>query len=314
MMLYSVNDSNFPNVLKTHYDLGVFACGYEQRCVNVATFMDKSRILQNVVFGFKEIMCSEQRKKNDEYFIEHWNKKQILVSTNDEGPIYNYFLDFFKNKKGNSFKIMVDYSSMSRLWYSGILHFLHVAQTNYKEIIVDLLYSVGAHRKKIPEIVITDILSIPGFEGISVPFNKSVAVFGLGFDRHAPLCVLDRLESDIVYAFLAAPAAFDDYPRIARDNNKELIEAAKKTLEFPLNSVEHTYRYLTEIVTPHFVDSNIILIPMGPKPHVLASILLSMRFDSIACLRVTGNRSDSENVQATGDIVVTRIHFRNSMK
>jgi hypothetical protein len=93
--------------------------------------------------------------------------------------------------------------------------------------------------------VIDDILCVPGCEGGPVPLAKAVAVFGLGFDGLPPLCVLDRMEPDVVYAFLASPAAFDDYPERARQANKTLIEDhARVTLELPLDSVEATFRML----------------------------------------------------------------------
>ena len=39
---------------------------------------------------------------------------------------------------------------------------------------------------------------------------------------------------------------------------------------------------------PHRPDGEITLVSMGPKPHVLASILVAMRFQEVACLRVSG--------------------------
>jgi hypothetical protein len=56
--------------------------------------------------------------------------------------------------------------------------------------------------------------------------------------------------------------------------------------------------------------SNIILIPMGPKPHVLAAMLLCLRFEKeMTCLRVRGKREPRVDVEAEGHIVATRVYF-----
>jgi hypothetical protein len=138
-----------------------------------------------------------------------------------------------------------------------------------------------------------------------------VAVFGLGFDGLATLCVLDRMEPDVLYAYLASPAPFDDYPARAQKCNQELIDKhARQTLRLPLASVERTYRNLAELVSPHLMEADISIIPMGPKPHVLAAFLLAMRFEEIACLRVSGRRQRPERVGTTGEVVATRVQFR----
>ncbi len=307
-MLYRVADIDLLEVKKNKYDVGIFASGYEQRCTHAAKKINRKYIVNPIVFGFEEYKDNEQRRENDLYYQQQWVEKQSILSADDEGPIYLLLQDYFAKSQG-PLKLLVDYSSMSRLWYAGILNWINVAQED-KEVVVDLLYSVGEYRGEYPSMVINDILSIPGCEGSPVPFKKSVAVFGLGFDEYAPLCVLDRLEADEVYAYLADPAVFNEYPRIAREKNKELIKHAKAILSLPLKSVEVTYRYLAEVISPYKQDSNIIFIPMGPKPHILAAILLSMRFGDIVCLRVSGKREKTADIRAMGEVVATRIQFK----
>jgi len=66
---------------------------------------------------------------------------------------------------------------------------------------------------------------------------------------------------------------------------------------------------LAEVISPHRFEANLTLVPMGPKPHVLAAILLAMRFKEVNCLRVGYRRQDPEDVGTTGDIVATRVEF-----
>ncbi len=309
MSLYRISDIDMTTVQETNYDLVVFASGYEQRATFVAEHLGRGNTERALIIGFRELDRAPQRKANDRYYVSKWGGDSLTLGADEDGPIYEYLRGAFGCNR-DSVSVLVDYSSMSRLWYAAILNWARYAR-GPREIVIDLLYSVGEHRDETPALVIDDILAIPGCEGGAISLSKAVGVFGLGFDGMAPLCVLDRLEPDEVYAYLASPAAFADYPKRARDANYELINRhARETLELPLGSVESTFSHLAELIMPHREEADITFIPMGPKPHVLAAILLAIRFEEITCLRVSGKRSQPERVAATGVIVGTRSIFR----
>jgi hypothetical protein len=140
--------------------------------------------------------------------------------------------------------------------------------------------------------------------------NKAMNELGEGA-LIAALCVLDHLEADTVYAFLACNGARTDYIARTRKENEGLINHRKTvaTLEMPLTSIESCYRRLAETIAPHRPDGEITLVPMGPKPHVLASILIAMRFPEVACLRVSAT-PDGLDVKPNGEIVATRVIFK----
>lgn len=308
-VIYRITDSELSAVTTLHYDIAIFASGSEPRCTYIAKQLSRDVISYPIVVGFDDHRQDDHRLQNDEYYSQNWSDHQIILKSDNEGPIYQCLQQAAANAK-DTIRILVDYSSMSRLWYAGILNWaLHTPVG--KDIEVEFLYAVGEHKNVVPPLVITEILSIPGCQESPVPLPASVVVFGLGFDGLATLCILDRLEPNAVYAYLASPAAFEDYPERARSNNEELIQRhSAATLELPLTRVEATFRYLTELISPHRGKAAIVLVPMGPKPHVLAAILLSMRFKGVGCLDVNGRRERPERVGTTGDIVVTKVELK----
>jgi hypothetical protein len=308
MKLFRVAAMPVDECLGAHHDAIVFASGYERRCIHVPSRLELSASGTPVVIGFDAFQDDPVRLEHDRYFLEKWRAVPTIVSGNDEGKVYELCRSF-RPANGDALRILVDYSSMSRLWYAGVLNWARYA-TDFNCVIVDCLYAFGRYAETRPQMVIDDILAIPGCEGGAVRLGKSVALFGLGFDDKATLCVLDRLEPDIVYCFLASPASSDPYPARVRDANAEIIKHAREVLELPLGNVERSYGSLVEVVTPHLPELDITLVPMGPKPHVLAAVLLAMRFEEVACLRVSGKRSAPEAVDATGKIVATRVEFR----
>lgn len=309
MISVQVLDIDFDSVCEKRYDVSLFASGYESRCIHIPKLTAPGMIDNPLVFGFEEEAHSGNRDDNDKLFLDQWNCKPIILSSDDEKPIYEYLHEHTQSLD-RPIHILVDYSSMSRLWYAAVINWARFAASG-KDVIIDFVYSMGRYEEEKRPMVIREMMSIPGCEGRAFCLRKSVAIFGLGFHGMATLCVLDRLEADIVYAFIASPGSSEEYVAKTRKINKDLIENHKTEplLELPLASIEMCYRYLAEIIAPHRPDGEITLVPMGPKPHVLASILVAMRFQEVACLRVSGV-PDPLDVKPTGEIVATRVTVR----
>jgi hypothetical protein len=201
---------------------------------------------------------------------------------------------------------------MSRLWYSGILNWARYGNSA-GETTIDFVYALGKYEDKNLPMIIEDMVSIPGCEGGALQSQQSLAIFGLGFNGWASLSVLERLEADDIFAFIASPGAYPDYPDRVRALNKDFLEEPRvkqHVLELPLRSVETCYRFLSELVTPHRFKDNVTLVPMGPKPHILASILVSMRFPEVSCMRVSAKRARPEKVEPNGEVVAVRVVVR----
>jgi len=308
MNLQRISDISIPEIISEQYDLGIFAAGFERRSNSVPLFLKPRNFKKVLVFGFIEEKDYESRENNNTYFLENWAETIILVSANDEGEIYTTLNNLDLNQQ-DSLKILIDYSSMSRLWYAGILNWLKFNE-NYKNVIVDFCYSAGEYKNEVQPLFVEKIISIPGCEGSTQNFSKSVAIFGLGFDGSSTLWALDRLEPDIVFAYYANPSIFPDYPERTRRQNSELLnEYASGILEIPLLSCESTFRYLGELISTYINNSDITIIPMGPKPHILSAILLSFRFKEITCLYINGKRERTELINPTGHYAVSRVSF-----
>lgn len=310
MYLHSVGDVGGEQVEAGRYDLAIFCSSYETRSPHVLTKYEKIDSASRIAFGYDKDLDDPRRLSNDQFF-RNLNIEVELLPESDDGRVYEILNSVARPKRtSDPFRILVDYSSMSRVWYAGILSWVRYAAPSSR-VFLDFLYAVGDHQEEADPVVIESISSLPGFEGEPAPLSRTIAVFGLGFDGLAALCVLDRLEPHEVYGYLAKPAAFDDYPQRARDSNAEFIQQhAAEVLELPLQSVEQTYRYLGELLRPHLASDEITMIPTGPKPHVLAAILLALRFQKIGCLHVGGQRRRREDVGTSGEIVHTRVEMR----
>jgi hypothetical protein len=311
MSIHRVADCQFNALTREEYDVGVFASGYEARCTFVPKQFEGGKIKNYVILGFKDLSDTEARKEHDNYYRDHWKTKPVIASSGNDFVIQQALNDI-ASRSGQLTRILVDCSSMSRLWYSGVLNWARFGN-NADETVIDFAYAFGKYEEEDFPLVIEDMLSIPGCEGGPVRPQNSLAIFGLGFNPWASLSVLERLEADAVFAFLASPGASKEYPERVRKLNKDFLEEPRvkgNVLELPLRSVETSYRFLSELVTPHRFADSITLVPMGPKPHVLASILVSMRFPEVSCMRVGVRRERPEKIDPTGDVIAARVTVR----
>lgn len=307
MKLFSIEDRQFNDVAVGSYDVGVFCSGFETRCLHIPTKLDKSKISRPLVLGFSESQLAVNREQNDKFYKNNWCEQIQIVAGNDDRQIYGELSKVVPQKKQINF--LVDYSSMSRLWYAALLNWARF-QSNYEAITFDFCYSVGDYVREAVPMVIRDILSVPGFEGSWVGRPKTVVVFGIGFEGLAARCVFERLEPDIVYTYMANPAASELALQRARDENSDLLKDAAIKLELPLYNVEVVFRSLSELIRPHLYDSRITFVPMGPKPHVLGALLMGIRYPHVTNLRVSGRGEKEEDVVPQGNVVVTRVHFK----
>lgn len=311
MKINKIHDTEINNIVNTNYDIAFFASGYESRCTYISTLLDKDSVNTIVVLGFKNIANNTQRKLNDGIFSEKFNIEPFLIPSNDDCQIYNKLnelIDEFQHQ--DKIRILVDYSSMSRMWYAAIINW-SLYNSKFSTIIIDFVYSHGLYKEYIPPMVIKDIMTIPGCDGSGIKHSSSIAIFGLGFYSLAMACVLERLESDTVYAFYSQIS--ENYnARVEKDNKDTINDFIKNPpLKLPINSIETSYRYLAELIAPYLDQKEVIFIPMGPKPHILTCILLSRRFRNITCLRVSAEDPPHKplDIAPSGEIYATQIEL-----
>lgn len=307
MRLAFINDIEVSQITSTQYDLVIFACGYESRCTSISSMLDINHVKKALIFGFEYIGVNQLRTDNDNHFINKWGVSPKLISSENDMVVYETLNA--EVTEGVPYRILVDYSSMSRTWYAAILNWVRFNEFG-KDIILDFVYSTGSYLNDFSPIAVKSILPLPGCEGSSGITTKSIAIFGLGFEGLAPLCVLDKLQPDVIFTYMASPAVNVEYPEKTKDKNKELITRAKENFEFPLTSVGITFTKLVEVVSPYLGAGDITLIPMGPKPHVLAAIILAIRFDQITCLHVNGRSKAPEDVISSGNFIATQLTFK----
>lgn len=307
MNLYNLYDLSYDELKPREYDFIFCFSGYEERSTHVISQISLDKACIPIVFASEDTRENKIRQSCDKYYLDNFvSEIYNLDGLDDYSYIYKLMRD--RKKRNRELKIFIDYSSMQRTIYTALLNWARY-QEYYDSIQIDFVYASGFYPNNHVPMTINRILALPGFEGNSYKRKQSILLFGLGFEGLAAECVLDRLEPDLIFTYLANPAANSDAYGDSIKFNGNILGMAGLKLEFPLSSVEDGFRSLSELINQYVKDCRLTMVPMGPKPHVLMSILLCIRYPSITCLHVSGREKSEENVSPTGELVCTRVNF-----
>lgn len=291
------------------YDLAVFSSGFEARSTHVPKLLQPDVAFSTVVLGFRDGLGTLSREENDRYYLERYQTTaEIPQLGGDEHCLADKLRQLIQVANGRPLRVLIDYSVMTRSWYASLLTWARFE--NYQSLIeFDFVYAYGRYLAAFDPLAISEVVSIPGFEGISGGFRSTAAIFGLGYDKYATLAVYDRLEPDSVYCCIAQRFEEDPNSQKVLLDNAVLLESANGTFFLPLGDIASAFRLLAERVSLLGENNHIVLVPMGPKTHVLAALLVGLRMPWIACLHAKGTRVNPVQVEAAGDLSIARVRF-----
>ncbi len=307
--MIAIRDTAWPDVLRDHFDLALFASGYEPRCVAVQKELQPSMFRNVAVLGFQELSDTEERIDHDAVYRSRWSTEPTVSSGESELEMFGV-LNALNWDGIDCARILCDYSSMSRIWYTALLNWL-LLSGRVPAAEVTFSYSRGAYEGMRESLAIEGISVLPSLEGVPLGVRPSAVVLGLGLDHLAAHCLWDQIEAGRAVAWVPTGGAAE-YEAEIRNRNFELLRDRKieHVAELPISSVERSYRLLAEIISELRVENEVTIVPMGSKPHVLASILLALRFKDLSCMRISVTRQAPERVRSTGEFICSRVSLR----
>jgi hypothetical protein len=317
MNQFKIEDISRKTLFNTQYDLGLFVCGYEPRCTFLSELLGSKNFGKAIVFSYSDNEKTNVLDGIRNHFFQSWKKNGDIIDvlSYDQKSVFLALLNWWNNLVDKSkIKILVDYSSFTKVSLSTIIFFFfrHIQQSTNVELEIDFSYSVGEY----PDFKENKLFSypkvLPGCEGTPLTHNKKSAIYLLGFDSIGPKVVANILNPSKSYGVYAKPSSKDEYIDTVLTNNKEFIQSTltqSHLLPLPLSSVHTAFDYLAQIAIPLQDTSNVSIVQFGPKPHVLASILLASQFPNVTCIYSKTKDSDKKMVQCVGELVLTRVSF-----
>jgi len=295
----------FPHLKDIDVDLFIAASGYESRSTFIAKQLQKYSIQRKIVFKFIDENSVSARRLNDAYF-ENDGYEQIDVDGDSNVEVRRFFNGVNWTSKFN-WNIVVDYSVMTRVWYSAILEFIKCYNSAPITINFYFCYSISsfASSPKMDSYNI-HIGPIRGFSNLTVPQKPTALIIGLGYERNRAIGLSEYLDGE-TFVFYTDRSKEEKYSIEVENNNKELIKQLKPNniWKYPINDLNYLYRKLYTLCLDLADKFRVIIAPCGPKPFSLISLLVALDLENIDVWRISpGKSAPAIDKKAEGEVTM----------
>lgn len=309
-LIETVNISTLEKVSENNAkikDLFIFAIGYENRSIFLYNKYVKNKDIPKLCFLFEDYNQYRSARENKKK-VEENNISPVVVGYDEEDIFLNRISDRYNELKKNTDKINIhiDYSSMPRSWYCKIPYLvdniLHDNDTTY------LWYSEGVYQKKAEEWPSAGIEEVEVFQGKPSlrPQNNRSHILGLGFDSIRSQAILSVLDPSFFVVSYSYPTYYETMQNVIYSKNKYIIDSAAFSIELPTEDFTFSLSKLYETVKELYDIGDVILVPDGPKPQILATSLIPQMFNKsgVVCLHIKRHKKyfKAVDVKAKGGV------------
>jgi hypothetical protein len=281
MELKHAHQVPFEELLNENIDVMIAACGYESRSSHLVQ-LSHFNATKKIALLFNEEKEDVNHKKNQAIFNEK-GFECFNLSSGSTDEIESVLNEICANGK-DSVKLIVDYSSMTKLWFGAIINYFAFNELEYNNLTVYFCYTPEHF---VPPAAVKKAFSNPlPISTIKPQKNKEkpiALIIGLGHDERKVEFLCDFFKPADVYFFLPNPSFDDDYTVLTRNNNKNILSEVKPThlMHYPVSNVEEIDSRLTSMCMSLRLNYRIVLISLGPKTFSLASFLLNVQYPDI---------------------------------
>lgn len=276
------------------YDIFILAAGYEKRSVFLPTrYKIKAKV--KIALAFNEKSKELHRKDNDSY-LKKEGFNMILLSGEQNLDLEPYFSELYRNNGNQHIYILVDYSSMTKIWYSGIINFIISSTKSVDYVTIHFSYTPALYNepKKNSPVIVNKLVSFP-CKKTSESGKPKALIIGLGLDKNRAEYIRKTIDPDLTVLFYADPSNDLKYVEKVLKYNQNLLEEidVRNLFSFPLHDLERTDEILTNLCLNLRVKYNLFIAPVGPKVLSLLALLLASRYPDINVMRISSGTNSS---------------------
>jgi hypothetical protein len=270
-------------LIDTSFDYLIAASGYENRCTFLIDNLEiESR--NKIALAFDTNKKFLFREKNDKRFAsagftfieESAGKKDNISALLDTLCI--------ESSGRKSLSILVDYSCMSKYWYAHILSYFISSDLDIESLEIFFSYTSAKFSEPLKPHGMTILNSPVDLLKSSVRAGQSRAlILGLGYDKFLTTDIIKKFDYKSVYAFYSDPAIDGRYPGRVVKNNKKILKLIPddNIYRYPIEDLKQLDKLLTKLTMKLRLDNQVVILPAGPKPFTLSSLILASRYPDI---------------------------------
>ncbi len=302
---------NFEELLKESIDVLVAACANDSRSSHLVQ-LSNFNASKKIALLFKENSNLPANAASENIFVEKGFECYKLHS-DSPSEIMAVLDTIFEGRTCEDVKLLVDYSSMSKVWYGTIINYFAFNELDYRNLIIYFCYTPeffvppAARKKKLSKPVPVS-LNRP-----SVNENKPLSlIIGLGHDETQTEFLCNFFKPDDIYLFIPNPSFDENYTEIVKINNKKIISNVHYThvMHYPAKDIEEIDSKLTSLILNLRLKDRVIISSLGPQTFSLASFLLNARYPDLEIWNLS-SVDQAFDLQPTGLPVVYKAILTN---
>jgi hypothetical protein len=276
----------------------VVTSGYESRSKywseGVIDRLPPSEHTEYLVLGFRDFDEALSRKENDKFYESHGLIPQVVDSRERENVtrlVREAVGQMFARGGASRVEVHVDYSCMPRKWYCELPTVIGSALGARGSAY--FWYTDGVYPETdYPTAGIEDFQVFSGRPSLGASFRTHM--FGLGFDRIRSQAIWSIIDPQNLVCFFADPAVKPEYVERVKQDNRLVLSAARLSFSVPLNDFVSAYSRIAAVATEYREIGDVVLVPDGPKPLILAASLVPIRLgrNGITCVHVARRKNE----------------------
>jgi len=310
MKLQRADQISASDLRNIDFNVVLAASGYESRATYVARNLDLHGAQKKVAFAFSDRIVLA-RRQNDRDF-RRLGFELIKSAGSSSKPITAEIIAAFRSVRRDDVTVLVDYSSMTKIWYAAILRLFAAIDAAVRQLNVYFAYSPSKFSRPTQPAPNQYMGPVPGFYNLDLPDRKTALVIGLGYEAERALGLVDYVEPAETFAFYTDPAPDRNFPKTVRRNNAQLLRrlGSSRTFKYPAEDLQTTATILLSLALGLAKDFRVILAPLGPKPFALLCFLLASRYEEFDVWRVSsGEQGRALDRPPGGKLIVARVCY-----
>ncbi|PXY40857.1 hypothetical protein DMB65_09760 [Flavobacterium cheongpyeongense] len=300
------------------FDISYFACGYEKRSI----FFKSKHDVKSEVSHVLEFENEARLKTNEnKLFYEKDSSCNFILSEGESGvEIINTLNAFFEKSKEGDINILIDYSSMTSIWFSSFLNYFNCYLEDSKIRRVNLYYAYSHSIYTAPlkgENLTLSVDPLEGFSNISIPDKPTALIIGLGYEKDKATGLAQYLDAES-YVFISDSSYAEEFSQTVKVENSVLLTEVKKEniFEYPILNLKITAKLLHTLVVDLVQSHRIVLAPCGPKIFSLLCLIESIKVENTDVWRISSSKASKTAIdkEPDGKISIYRVTFESDLE
>lgn len=258
----------------------IAACGYQSRCHYLADMLH-SDIRNKILIVIDEASNNEARSENLEKF-RRLGFRSIYANMDESTAIEHISRQLFTKKSGK-LNFLIDYSCMPRKWYAHFIDYLSAHNFQCKRIQFYLSYTPKVFDR------INGHMDLDSFGPLlngrdKLKEQRPVALIA-GLDHKPGIMqeVVKKLKPARLIAFVPRCNHDPGYTETVLHSNKDLLKKLdpQRIIYYNASEPETLNSLLTSFCLEQRLNSEVMIVPNGPKTFSVMALLLSVRYPDI---------------------------------